>query len=76
MFFEGNTSDPSTVMTQINLLKKQFKIQEVIFVGDRGMVKTKAQEALNADSYAYITALTDAQVRTLLKEKILQYQNS
>lgn len=71
--FEGNTSDPSTVMTQINLLKEQFKIQEVIFVGDRGMVKTKAQEALNTESYAYITALTDAQVRTLLKEKILQY---
>ncbi len=71
--FEGNTSDPSTVMTQINLLKKQFNIQEVIFVGDRGMVKTKAQEALNFESYAYITALTDAQVRTLLKEKILQY---
>jgi transposase len=71
--FEGNTADPSTVSDQINLLKEQFGIKEVIFVGDRGMVKTKAQEALNQETYHYITALTDAQVRKLLSEGVLQY---
>jgi len=37
------------------------------------MVKTKAQEALKAESYHYITALTDGQVRTLLSKDIIQY---
>lgn len=71
--FEGNTADPSTVAEQISVLKEQFGIQEVIFVGDRGMVKTKAQEALKQEAYHYITALTDAQVRTLLSEGVIQY---
>jgi transposase len=70
--FKGNTADPSTVAEQIDALKTQFKIKEVIFVGDRGMVKTKAQEALNAESYRYITALTDAQTRTLLSTGVIQ----
>ena len=71
--FEGNTADPSTVTKQIEILKTQFGITEVIFVGDRGMVKTKAQEALKAEDYHYITALTDAQVRKLLAEDVIQY---
>ena len=70
--FEGNTSDSTTVTDQINKLKSDFSITEVIFVGDRGMVKTKGQEALNAENYNYITALTDAQVRKLLDEKTIQ----
>jgi transposase len=70
--FKGNTADPSTVAAQIDALKTQFKIKEVIFVGDRGMVKTKAQEALNAESYRYITALTNAQTRTLLSTGVIQ----
>ncbi len=71
--FEGNTADPSTVTEQINVLKEKFAIEEVIFVGDRGMVKTKAQEALKAENYHYITALTDAQARTLLATGVIQY---
>jgi transposase len=33
--FEGNTADPSTLATQITLLKEQFKVQDVVVVGDR-----------------------------------------
>lgn len=70
--FEGNTSDPGTVAEQVETLKKQFAVTEVIFVGDRGMVKTKGKELLNAHNMRYITALTDAQVRTLLKRNLIQ----
>lgn len=70
--FEGNTSDTTTVTDQINKLRKEFGIEEVIFVGDRGMVKTKAQEELSAENYQYITALTDAQTRTLLNAEVIQ----
>lgn len=69
--FAGNSADPSTVATQIELLKAQFNIEQVVMVGDRGMIKAKGKQALNAEGWRYITALTDAQVRTLLKNKIL-----
>ena len=70
--FEGNTSDPTTVASQITLLKAQFGITEVVMVGDRGMIKAKGKAALSAEGWRYITALTDAQVRTLLKRGVLQ----
>jgi transposase len=70
--FEGNTSDPTTVASQITLLKAQFGIAEVVMVGDRGMIKAKGKPALSAEGWRYITALTDAQVRTFLKHGVLQ----
>lgn len=70
--FEGNTADPATVADQITLLKEQFGITEVVMVGDRGMIKAKGKAALSAEGFRYITALTDAQVRTLLKQGVLQ----
>jgi len=70
--FKGNTADPSTVATQIECVKKQFAIETIVFVGDRGMVKAKGKEALTQEKLQYITALTDAQVRTLLKQNIVQ----
>jgi len=70
--FEGNTADPTTVASQITILKEQFGIAEVVMVGDRGMIKAKGKAALSAQGLRYITALTDAQVRTFLKEGVLQ----
>ena len=70
--FEGNTADPATVADQIAVLKEQFGIAEVVRVGDRGMIKAKGKSALSAEGFRYITALTDAQVRTLLRQGVLQ----
>jgi transposase len=70
--FEGNTADPTTVASQITILKEQFGIAEVVMVGDRGMIKAKGKTALSAQGFRYITALTDAQIRTFLKEGVLQ----
>ena len=72
--FAGNTADPTTVLDQIQVLKEQFAVREFIFVGDRGMVKSKSMEALNKAHLHYITALTDAQIRRLLDEKVLQLE--
>ncbi len=46
--FKGNTADPVTVADQIEIVKRRFKIEEVVFVGDRGMVKAKGKAALTA----------------------------
>jgi len=70
--FEGNTADPATVASQITILKEQFGIAEVVVVGDRGMIKAKGKAALSAEGWRSITALTDAQVRTLLKQGVLE----
>ena len=72
--FAGNTADPVTVVDQIQILQEQFQVQEFIFVGDRGMVKSKGITALHEAHLRYITALTDPQIRRLLGQKVLQLE--
>lgn len=72
--FEGNRSDPTTVAEQIKIVKEQFQVEELVFVGDRGMIKSKGKQALEQAKLRYITALTDPQIRGLLKRKILQLE--
>jgi hypothetical protein len=70
--FEGNTADPTTVPTQITLLKERFQVDDVVFVGDGGMVRSKGKAALSAAGIHYLTALSEPQVRRLLKRDVLQ----
>lgn len=70
--FAGNTADPVTVTDQIKLVKEQFGVTELVFVGDRGMVKSKGKQILKDADLRYITALTDPQIRRLLAEGTLQ----
>jgi hypothetical protein len=70
--FAGNTSDPTTVVDQIQILQRQFGVEELVFVGDRGMVKSKGKQALKEAGLHYISALTDPQIRRLLGEGTLQ----
>lgn len=70
--FAGNTSDPQTVTMQVSTLKERFRVEEVVFVGDRGMIKTKGKGALTAAQFKYITALTKPQIRKLMGEGVLQ----
>jgi transposase len=70
--FKGNTGDPSTVSAQIDTLKDRFGVKDVVFVGDRGMVKSTGKQALFENGFKYITALTDPQIRKLLKQNVIQ----
>ena len=70
--FEGNTADPTTVSEQIRILQEQFQVKELVFVGDRGMVKSQGKQALAQAGLHYITALTDPQIRRLLSQGLLQ----
>ena len=70
--FAGNTGDPATVAEQIRILEEQFGVQELVFVGDRGMVKSKGKQALKDEGLRYISALTDPQIRKLLSTGTLQ----
>jgi transposase len=72
--FEGNTQDVKTVGDQISALAQRFGVQEVIFVGDRGMLKQTQLELLEGHRFHYITAITKAQIRKFLKEGVFQME--
>jgi hypothetical protein len=67
--YAGNTSDPPTFLDAVEQLKVRFGTEEV---GDRGIIKALGQAALGEANFRYVTALTDPQVRTLLKAGVLQ----
>ena len=69
--FAGNTADPVTVVEQMRIVKEQLGVEELVFVGDRGMVKSKGKQALKEAGLRYITALTDPQIRRLWGEGTL-----
>lgn len=70
--FSGSRADPTTVADQIEILKQRFRVQEVVLVGDRGMIKSTGKQALSAQGLRYITALTDPQIRKLLRRGTIQ----
>ncbi len=70
--FKGNTLDFKTVTDQINKITEEFACRRVSFVGDRGMIKSRQIEELDAAGIHYITAITKPQIEKLLKANILQ----
>lgn len=70
--FPGNTQDTKTFASQIDKVAQRFGGGEITFVGDRGMIKTPQIEALGAEKFHYITAITKPQIETLLKQGTLQ----
>ena len=70
---EGNTNDAKTLMPQVDKLTKDFGIQTVVLVGDRGMISQKAIDELKkCDHVAWITALKTGQIRALVEGGQLQ----
>jgi transposase len=69
--FNGNTQDPQTVSDQITALADRFGVQNVTFVGDRGMIKSTQIEALHGKQFRYITAITKPQIRKLINAEVL-----
>jgi hypothetical protein len=47
--------------------KQRFAVDEVVFVGDGWMVKAKGKAASTAERIQHITALSEPQVRRLLR---------
>jgi transposase len=71
--FEGNTSDPATLSSQIQKIKNKFKISKVIFVADRGVItQARIDEELKFEiGLDWISALTSKSVNKLIKTKAL-----
>jgi transposase len=69
--FPGNTPDPQTVAAQIRKVTERFGGGQVVFVGDRGMLKGPQIAALVHQGFHYITAITKPQIERLLKNEVL-----
>lgn len=71
--YDGNTNDAKTLMPQVDKLKKDFGLQTLVLVGDRGMISHKAIDELREqDQVAWITALKTGQIRALVEGGQLQ----
>ena len=72
--FPGNTGDTKTFKSQVDKVARRFGIKKVTFVGDRGMIKSAQIRDLTTEKYHYITALTKAEIETLLKKDVVQME--
>jgi hypothetical protein len=71
--YDGNTNDAKTLLPQVDKLTKDFGIQTLVLVGDRGMISQKAIDAVREqDQIAWITALKTGQIRALVEGGQLQ----
>ena len=70
--FSGNTCDTKTFASQVRKAAERFGGGEVTFVGDRGMIKAKQIEELEANDFHHITGITKPQIEALIKRGIFQ----
>ena len=70
--FSGNTSDQTTVKKQAELLAEKYKVKDIVFAGDRGMLTPKRIEEVSALGFKTLTALTHPAIMNLLERKVIQ----
>ena len=70
---EGNTADSTTFMPEVQRLRQDFGIEQMVMVGDRGMISQKAiDEMRETEGIGWITALKSASIRALVEQGQLQ----
>ena len=71
--FKGNTGDPTTLLPQVDKVRKDFGIKRFVLVGDRGMIAQKQVDALRKfDGVDWVAALRPEAIRKLLDGGALQ----
>ncbi|MEW6296103.1 MAG: IS1634 family transposase, partial [Candidatus Diapherotrites archaeon] len=72
--FKGNTNDYKTVVNQLEKIKKNYGAERVVFVGDRGMIKSEQIKEITEEplKWNYITAITKPQIEKMISDGIIQ----
>ena len=72
--FEGNTSDTTTITAQIEKVRQRFGIEQVVWVGDRGMITNTRilADFKRVEGLDWITALRKSQIRKLVEQEAVQ----
>jgi transposase len=70
---EGNTCDSATFMPAVHKLREDFGVEQLVMVGDRGMISNKAiDEMRETEGVGWISALKSASIRALVEQGHLQ----
>ena len=72
--FKGSVHDNATVAEQLKKMKEEFGIKEVVFVGDKGMLKSEQIEKITGEKWHYITTITKPQIKKLMSDGVFQYE--
>ena len=71
--FDGSTGDPKTLLPQVEKMRNAFGIEQIVMVGDRGMISNVQIDALRTmDGVDWITALKSGAIAKLVDDKTLQ----
>lgn len=71
--YDGSTGDSKTVMDQVERLRKNFNLDMVVFVGDRGMITQMHIDTFKErGGIEWITALKSPRIRRLREDDKLQ----
>merc|ERR1711975_196523 len=72
--FEGNTSDTSTLGSQIEKVRKRFGVHNVVWVTDRGILTSSNIKELvkPVEGLDYISGLTKASIRKLAEVEAIK----
>src|SRR5438445_3180385 len=69
---DGNVADSQTFLPEVQRLREDFGIKQVVMVGDRGMISSKSiDEMQSTDGMGWITALKSVSIRALIEQKQL-----
>jgi transposase len=69
---EGNVTDQQTVPDTVAAVRDRFGIEQVVFVGDRGMITQAHAQTLKEQGVDFISALKSVQIRSLVNSGDLQ----
>jgi hypothetical protein len=69
----GNTADPAAFTSMVERIRTRFGLQELVLVGDRGMITSARVAALRElEGMGWITCLRAAQIKALATDGPLQ----
>ena len=71
--YEGNVADSQTLRPEVERLREHFGVEQLVMVGDRGMVSNQAIATMqDTPGVDWITALKSASIRVLVEQGHLQ----
>jgi transposase len=71
--FDGNAADPKTLLPQVEKAQERFGVNDLVLVGDRGMISQKQIDALaQREGVDWLTALKTGAIRKLVQDGSIQ----
>ena len=71
--FSGNTGDPTAFVSAVDKVRKAFKLENLVMVGDRGMITSaRIDEMRKYTTLQLVSSLKAPQIRSLLEKEAFQ----